>query len=271
MNHFETNHFETYLKEQAYSENTIRSYLYAAKDYNEHFDCINGENLKKYREQLSRRNSAATVNQRLNGLNAYIRYTGLPVAPSHLLKIRKSTYLDNVITRDEYERFKCRLYEDQQPRLYFLIRLMASTGMRISEVLEIRAEDARRGYKDVRSKGNKERRIYIPNRLNQELTQWLSQTGQQEGYLFRNHRGGQISPAGARYLLRFYALRYGIPVEHVHPHSFRHRFALNFIECHPNLALLSDLLGHESIETTRIYLKQTRDEQRELINLLVDW
>ena len=66
-------------------------------------------------------------------------------------------------------------------------------------------------------------------------------------------------------------LKYGIPESHLHPHAFRHRFALNFISVHKDISMLSDLLGHESIETTRIYLKKTADEQKNLIDLIVNW
>ena len=64
---------------------------------------------------------------------------------------------------------------------------------------------------------------------------------------------------------------YKMNVDVVYPHSFRHRFAKNFLEKYSDIALLADLMGHESIETTRIYLRRTSEEQRELIDKIITW
>ena len=71
--------------------------------------------------------------------------------------------------------------------------------------------------------------------------------------------------------MKKFAARYGIPVEVVYPHSFRHRFAKNFLEKFSDIALLADLMGHESIETTRIYLRRTSSEQQQIVDQVVDW
>ena len=92
------------------------------------------------------------------------------------------------------------------------------------------------------------------------------------GYFFKNKKGGQkISPRGVACQLKKFAYDYGINPDVVYPHSFRHRFAKNFLEKYPNIALLADLMGHENIETTRIYLRKTADEQQKLIDRIIDW
>ena len=80
-----------------------------------------------------------------------------------------------------------------------------------------------------------------------------------------------ITARGIRSQLKVLAKRYKIPSEQVYPHSFRHRFAKNFIEVCPDIALLSDLLGHDSIETTRIYLRRSSREQYRIVNQVVNW
>ena len=80
-----------------------------------------------------------------------------------------------------------------------------------------------------------------------------------------------ISPPGIRAQFKVFAARYGLDPEVVYPHSFRHRFAKNFIEKCGDISLLSDLLGHESIETTRIYLRRSSSEQYRIVNKVVDW
>ncbi len=73
------------------------------------------------------------------------------------------------------------------------------------------------------------------------------------------------------YGLKRAALRYGVDQDVVYPHSFRHLFAKNFIERNPDISLLADLMGHESIETTRIYLRRTANEQRAAVNKAINW
>ena len=80
-----------------------------------------------------------------------------------------------------------------------------------------------------------------------------------------------LIPAGIRGQLKTLAVLYGINPDVVHPHSFRHRFAKSFIEKCGDISLLSDLLGHKTIETTRIYLRRSSNEQYEIVNKVVDW
>lgn len=107
--------------------------------------------------------------------------------------------------------------------------------------------------------------------LCQEALEWLSAKGQVSGFLFVNRRGNQITARGISSQLKTLAIRCNIPPETVYPHSFRHRFAKNFLEKFNDISLLADLMGHESIETTRIYLTKSTQEQRELIDKIVTW
>lgn len=94
---------------------------------------------------------------------------------------------------------------------------------------------------------------------------------EKKGSLFLNRFEDPISASGIRNQLKNFAFRYHIDPEVMYPHSFRHRFAKNFIEKCGDIALLSDLLGHESIETTRIYLRRSSSEQYRIVNKVVDW
>ena len=92
-----------------------------------------------------------------------------------------------------------------------------------------------------------------------------------KGLYFSTDTAAPLSPSGIRRQLKNFACRYGMDPEVVYPHSFRHRFAKSFIEHGGDLPFLSDLLGHESIETTRIYLRRSSSEQARLVNEIVDW
>ena len=91
------------------------------------------------------------------------------------------------------------------------------------------------------------------------------------GYLFLNRYGEQISTRGIAIQLKRFAKMYGLNRQVVYPHSFRHRFAKNFLDRYNDIALLADLMGHESIETTRIYLRKTSTEQQQLVDKIVNW
>ena len=93
----------------------------------------------------------------------------------------------------------------------------------------------------------------------------------QSGYLFLNRFGNRITVRGISQQLKNYAHKYGLNPKVVYPHSFRHRFAKNFLEKYNDISLLADLMGHESIETTRIYLRKTASEQQEIVDKIVTW
>ena len=131
--------------------------------------------------------------------------------------------------------------------------------------------DDRLGHLDLYSKGGKLRRIYIPKALQDEALSWLSGKHQESGFIFLNKYGDRITTRGISGQLKKLAARYDINPAVVYPHSFRHRFAKSFLERCNDIAFLADLMGHESIETTRIYLRKTSTEQRAIVDDVVDW
>ena len=115
------------------------------------------------------------------------------------------------------------------------------------------------------------RRLYIPEKLQKEAVKFLDKEGRSNGYLFLNSQGERITPRGISMRLKEFAGKYGIDPDKVHPHAFRHLFAKNFLKKNKDIALLADLLGHSSIETTRIYLQQSSREQGKMVDEIVDW
>ena len=148
---------------------------------------------------------------------------------------------------------------------------LAATGARVSELVQIKVEHVNSGYFDLYSKGGKLRRLYIPRKLQKETQEWLKKQERSTGYLFLNRYGDRISTRGISQQLKNFAKKYGLDPKVVYPHSFRHRYAKNFLEKFNDIALLADLMGHESIETTRIYLRRTASEQQALVNKVVTW
>lgn len=263
--------FEGYLRRSNLADNTVKAYEYAVRQYNEQYKKVTKGNLQKYKLFLLEQYKPKTVNLRIRAMNCYLEFIGKEKYALTSVKVQQKTYLENVISNADYQYFKECLRRDEEWFWYFVIRFMAATGARVSELVSIKAEHVRTGYLDLYSKGGKVRRIYIPSSLQKEALDWITYRGIESGFLFLNRSGEQITTRGIASQLKKFAIRYGIPVEVVYPHSFRHRFAKNFLDKFSDIALLADLMGHESIETTRIYLRRTSSEQQQIVDQIVDW
>ena len=212
-----------------------------------------------------------TVNLRIRAINCYLESIGKDSWKLSSIRVQQKAFLENVISEADYIYFKNCLKRDDNMLWYFVIRFLAATGARISELVQIKAEHIKLGHLDLYSKGGKLRRIYIPKSLQDEAIVWLEEKQQDSGFIFLNRFGERITTRGISGQLKKLALKYGIDPAVVYPHSFRHRFAKSFLERCSDIAFLADLMGHESIETTRIYLRKTATEQRTLVDNIVDW
>lgn len=263
--------FETYLKDRSLSKNTIISYLYAVKQYDSMYDSITSKNLRDYKVFLIENYKPQTVNLRIRAINCYLESIQKNQWKIPSVKVQQKPFLENVISEADYLYFKNCLKADNEMYWYFVVRFLAATGARVSELVQIKSEHVKIGYLDLYSKGGKLRRIYIPSALQKETLIWLKETGKESGFLFLNKYGERISSRGIAGQLKKLAVRYGLDPAVVYPHSFRHRFAKSFLERYNDIAMLADLMGHESIETTRIYLRKTSTEQRNIVNQIIDW
>ena len=263
--------FKAYLAKTNLAENTITSYVWTVTYYLEHYKEVNKKNLLAYKGYLVENFKPQTVNLRLQAVNKFLEFSKQEKLKMKFVKAQQKNFLENVISDADYKFLKTKLKADGYDQWYFVVWFMAATGARVSELLQIKAEHVNVGYLDLYSKGGKLRRIYIPKRLCAEAAKWLKERGLTTGYLFTNRIGNRLSTRGIAIQLKHFAVNYGINREVVYPHSFRHRFAKNFLEKFNDIALLADLMGHESIETTRIYLRRTASEQQKIVDRVVTW
>lgn len=263
--------FKAYLAKTNLAENTITSYVWTVTYYLEHYKEVNKKNLLAYKGYLVENFKPQTVNLRLQAVNKFLEFSKQEKLRMKFVNAQQKNFLENVISDADYKFLKTKLKADGYDQWYFIVWFMAATGARVSELLQIKAEHVNVGYLDLYSKGGKMRRIYIPKKLCTEATKWLKERGLTTGYLFTNRTGNRLSTRGIAIQLKHFAGNYGINREVVYPHSFRHRFAKNFLEKFNDIALLADLMGHESIETTRIYLRRTASEQQKIIDRVVTW
>ena len=263
--------FEQYLRGTNLSDNTVASYSFAVKQFYQQFDGITKKKLRDYKIWLIENYKPKTVNLRIRAMNCYLESIGKEAWKMPFVKVQQKAFLENVISEPDYEYFKNCLWKDKEMFWYFVVRFMAATGVRVSELIQIKAEHVQTGYVDLYSKGGKLRRIYIPKALKEEALVWLEEKDQTSGFLFLNRQGKRITTRGIAGQLKVLAQRYNLDPAVVYPHSFRHRFAKSFLERFNDIALLADLMGHESIETTRIYLRRTSTEQQAIVDDVVNW
>ncbi len=263
--------FENYLKKDNLSAHTISAYLWTVEYFNNNYDGVTKDNLLAYKGYLMEYFKPKTVNLRIQAINKYLEFLEKEKLRLSAVKIQQKNFLENVVSNADYKFLKKQLKKDDNMQWYFVVWYLAATGARVSELIRIKIEHVQLGYFDLYSKGGKLRRLYIPKKLRIETEKWLKENGRISGYLFLNRYGERITARGISQQLKNYADKYGLDKKVVYPHSFRHLYAKNFLEKYNDIALLADLMGHESIETTRIYLRKTATEQQELIDKIVTW
>lgn len=120
-------------------------------------------------------------------------------------------------------------------------------------------------------KGRKQRRLFFPKQFQREAAQYAKENGL-HGLVMVNANGDPLSRSGIRSQLRIYGEKCGISKNKMYPHAFRHLFAKMYLKkSKGDITQLSTLLGHESLDTTQIYIQKSKDEQRKEYNRIVTW
>ena len=266
--------FKRWLKARGLSEHSIETYAQAVIDFQKLFSTLSERNVLQWKESLAVRYKPSSMAARIKGMNAYLEFSKADI---HLSGIRlpRIHHLENVISMSDYHRLIRKMSEkdDILTRKWMLLwKTIAMTGMRISEVRQVRAEHVASGKAQVYAKGGIYRTILIPKRLCHEIQSYLSDIGQTEGYVFGKTSDKPYAAGTIEAKLHYYGRLYHIPSEVCHPHSLRHLFGKGFMsQKGADITMLADLLGHASIETTRIYTRRSMDEQQEALDKIVTW
>lgn len=264
--------YAQHLRDKDFSENTISSYVFSVEQLIDRLGPdITNDRLLNHKDWLAAEHSAKTVNTRITAINSYLDFIDYDGIRLKGLRIQQKPFLDNVISQEEYELLRDSLLADGEMFWYFVVRFLTCTGARISELRMFTCDAVRTGHLDIVSKGQKLRRIYVPLSLQIDALKWINESASNSDYVFANNGEEPMTSRGISMGLKRFAMKYGINPDVVYPHSFRHRFAKNFIARDPDIAFLADLMGHDSVETTRIYLRRTASEQRAAIDAAIDW
>ena len=258
--------FARHLRLEEKSEATMEKYL---RDIRAFARWLDGREISKglsaaWKAHLVERGYApASINAKLSALNSLLEFLGLGGCRVKFLRVQRRLFRDagRELTKAEYQRLLDTAHRLGQERLGLLVEAMGATGIRVSEVRYITVEAARSGQADIALKG-KVRTILLPGKLCRKLLKYARQQKTASGEIFLTKSGKPLSRRQIWAEMKRLCLRAGVAHTKVFPHNLRHLFARTFYQATRDVAKLADVLGHSSIETTRIYLISTGAQHR---------
>lgn len=266
--------FRIYLKENELSPATIEKYVHdvsAFQKWAEEEDAaFTKEKLCGWKDYLLSQNyAAATINAALAAMNAYADFMQKPEYRLKYVRSQRSNFIkaERQLTKAEYEKLIHTARSEGKERLAMIMETIGSTGMRISELRYVTVESLSCGSLHIRLKG-KDRLILLQNKLCKNLKKYARENNITAGILFKTRRGTPIGRKQIWAEMKLLCKAAGVEANKVFPHNLRHLFARMFFKVSGNIAELADVLGHSSIETTRIYLRETVQEHRRKLEKL---
>lgn len=220
-----------------------------------------------YKDKLVTKYKPASVNSFLISLDNYFTFLNKSFLRVKTLKIQRKTSLNNVLLESEYSSLITTALEQKKMRLYYLIRVLASSGIRIGELQYITVGMLKTGKTEVTGK-EKIREIILPKNLCESLAGYCREQGIEKVIFHGKNADIMLDKARIWREFKKLALDAGVPAEKVHAHNFRHYFARSFLSHYNDIVDLADILGHNSIETTRIYTRTSRQEKQDRIDAM---
>lgn len=253
--------FSEQLRQEERSKGTIEKYL---RDVRKFFCWLDGRSLDKsavmdWKAQLLADDyTPQTVNSMVVALNRFLGFIGRSDCRVHTLRIQRRLFRrpERELTRREYERLVQTAVRYGRKRLALLLEAIAATGIRVSEVKYLTVEAAKTGRTEISLKG-KIRVILLPHKLCRKLLQYAQAQKSVSGEIFLTRNGSSLSRKQIWAEMKDLCHAAGVAASKVFPHNLRHLFARAFYQTCRDVAKLADVLGHSSIETTRIYLIST--------------
>lgn len=255
--------FKNWLTAEEHEQSTIQKYIH---DIGALAVWLNGNDFTKemiagWKEHLvSNGYEPVTINSMLAAVNTYCRFAGLCIKVK-FLRIQRKIFQDESrnLTKEEYERLIAAASANGKSRLAMLFETIGATGIRVSEVKYISVEAARAGRVQISLKG-KIRTILLPKKLCRKLLNYAQKQKITSGEIFITKSGRSLSRKQIWAEMKAVCKAAGVAASKVFPHNLRHLFARIYYAVTKDVAKLADLLGHSSIETTRIYLLSTGEE-----------
>jgi len=249
------------------STQTIRKYLRDIRKFQAYAGAgeVTKELLVRYKEYLeqSGRYKITSINSYLAAVNHFCNQMGWSDLRVKMIKVQQDAFApeNREMTQEEYTRLIRTAMGQDREKLACLIQTLGSTGIRISELRYITVESLKNGMAELYNKG-KMRRIMYPGELSKLLKRYVKKEKIETGPIFRSRSGKPLDRSNVWRMLKQLSRVARVDPAKVYPHNMRHLFARCFYKIKKDIAKLADVLGHSSIETTRIYIKSTGREHR---------
>lgn len=249
--------FKNHMEERENAPATIEKYLRDVRTflkYGGKETRITKEHLLKYKEWLMERYAVNSVNSMLVSLNQFLAFLELGRLKLKRIRVQRQDLLGGgkELNKEEFQLLVKTARDCGKEQLAMMMETMGATGIRVSELKFFRVENIRGGMIRVWNKG-KYRLVILPELLKQKLLAYVSKQKIRSGLIFCTKSGKEKDRSNIWREMKQLARQAGIDPEKVFPHNLRHLFARNFYKITKNLINLADILGHSSLETTRIY------------------
>lgn len=227
------------------------------------------EKVIEYKEHLKKSYAKTSVNSHLASLNSFFAYRKRYDLKVKSLKIQRSIFTnrEKELTKAEYARLLSAAKKKGNRKLFLLMQTICSTGIRVSELQYITVSAIKHGQADIDCKG-KARRIIIPDALCRVLKKYAAEEKIKSGSVFVSKNGKPLDRSNIWKMMKSLCSDAGVPKGKVFPHNLRHLFARTYYSLEKDISRLADILGHSSIETTRIYTIESGDTHRKQIQRL---
>lgn len=258
--------FQRHLRDEEKSNATIQKYIHDITVFKAyvHEAEITKETVITFKQQLINDGYAVrSINSMLASLNSLFSFLSWHDLKVKTIKVQRQIFCseEKELTKAEYERLCRTAQRKKNERLYLILQTICGTGIRVSELQFITVESVRDGEATVSCKG-KTRSVFIVRDLQKKLLRYAAEQGIQSGTIFVTRNGKPISRTNIWREMKSLCVEANVNPQKVFPHNLRHLFARVFYGIEKDIAKLADILGHSSINTTRIYIISTGTEHR---------
>ncbi len=267
--------FEAYLYGRENAEATIRKYKSDAGAFLRYLGeerRADKSRVMAYKEWLIENYAVSSVNSMLASVNQFLTFLGYREMTVKPVKVQRNLFLkeEKELSRQEYKKLVKTARKEGKEQLALCMETIASTGIRISELQFFTVERVEKGRIEILNKG-KYRRIFLTEEIRRKLLHFCKKSGLQQGQIFVTRTGKPKDRSNLWKEMKKLKEKAGICASKIFPHNFRHLFARVYYSCTKDLAGLADLLGHSSLNVTRIYTSNTGEvyrKQLEKMNVL---
>ena len=257
--------FKEYLILEERSRATVEKYIRDVKVFSAFVSGveITKEVVIEYKKHLQEAYAVRSVNSMLASINSLFVFLGWQELKVKSIKLQQQIYCpeERELTKAEYTRLCAAAKHKRNERLNLILQTICGTGIRVSELQFITVEAARRGEASVSCKA-KTRSVFIVKELQKKLLRYAAEQNIKSGMIFVTRKGKPLSRTNIWREMKNLCIEAEVNPKKVFPHNLRHLFARVFYGIEKDIAKLADILGHSSIDTTRIYIISTGTEHR---------